>query len=87
MGWVRRSAAFGIIHDRLEPYLIDKGLRDGIAAEVAYKDLAGETYTTEWRINPLLYTGLRHDSSQLLQGPPGLSSEKIATDVKGGKTS
>lgn len=41
--------------DRLVPYLREKGFREGTAARVSYKGLAGETYTTEWRINPLLY--------------------------------
>ena len=67
--------------DRLEPYLIEKGLRDGITAKVAYKDLAGETYTTEWRINPLLYKGLRYDIGQPSQGLSDLCSE----NEKGGK--
>ena len=73
--------------DRLIPYLQEKGLRDGIAAKVSYNDLAGEAYTTEWSINPLLYAGLRHDATQLPQGSSDLLSGKLATDVKSGKTS
>ncbi len=73
--------------DRLLPYLQEKGLRDGIAAKVSYKDLAGETYTTKWRLNLLLYAGLRHDGSQLPQGSSDLLSGKIATDAKSSKTS
>jgi hypothetical protein len=73
--------------DRLEPYLIEKGLRDGIAAKVAYKDLAGETYETEWRINPLLYEGLRHDASRPSQGSSGPLPERVTEDAKSGKTS
>lgn len=73
--------------DRLNPYLIEKGLRDGMAVKVTYKDLTEETYETEWKINPLLYEGLRYDSSQLPQVSPGPSSERIAAEVESGKTS
>ncbi len=51
--------------DRLAPYFEKRGLQDGIAVKVSYKDLTGEAYSTEWRINPLLYEGLRYDPSQL----------------------
>lgn len=40
-------------------------MHDGIAVKVSYKELTGEAYSTEWRINPLLYEGLRYDASQL----------------------
>lgn len=50
---------------RLATYFDEKGLHDGIAVKVSYKDLTGEAYSTEWRINPLLYEGLRYDVSQL----------------------
>jgi hypothetical protein len=52
--------------DWLGPHLREKELHEGIAVKVSYEDLAGETYETEWRINPLLYEGLRQDTSQLL---------------------
>ena len=68
--------------DRLKPYLIEKGLCAGIAAKVAYKDLAGETYETEWRTNPLLYEGLRHDASQLPANTSHLSPQKITESAK-----
>ena len=51
--------------DRLILYLEEKGPHEGIAEKVSYKDLPGEAYATEWRINPLLYKGLRYDASQL----------------------
>jgi hypothetical protein len=54
---------------------------------VAYQDLAGETYETEWRINPLLYKGLRHDVSMPSQGSSGPLSEKVTEDAKSGKAS
>jgi hypothetical protein len=51
--------------DRLIPYLRKKGLHEGLAVKVRYKDLPGEAYTSEWRIDPLLYEGLRYDARQL----------------------
>jgi hypothetical protein len=33
---------------------------EGILVRVRYEDLAGESYETEWRINPLIYEGNRH---------------------------
>ena len=73
--------------DRLVPYLQEKRLYEGIAVKVSYKDLPGEAYTTEWRINPLLYEGLRYDASQLAQLAPGLLPEKIPADAKSDKAS
>ncbi len=73
--------------DRLVPYLREKRLYEGMAVKVRYKDLPGEAYTTEWRINPLLYEGLRYDASQLPQLAPGLLPEKIPADAKSDKTS
>jgi hypothetical protein len=54
--------------DRLVPSLREKELDEGIGVKVNDKDLTGAAYTTEWRINPLLYEGLRYDASQLSQG-------------------
>jgi hypothetical protein len=36
--------------DRLMPSLREKGLQEGIAVKVNYKDLTVAAYTTEWRI-------------------------------------
>ena len=55
--------------DRLVTYFDEKDLNEGIAVKVNYKDLTGEAYATEWRINPLLYEGLRYDANQLAQEP------------------
>jgi hypothetical protein len=44
-----------------------------------------DSYTTEWRINPLLYAGLRHDAGQLPQGSSDLSGEKITENVHSNK--
>ena len=35
----------------------EKGLEDGIKVNTSYKDLAGESYETEWTIHPLLFEG------------------------------
>jgi hypothetical protein len=65
--------------DRLVTYFDGEGLQEGIAVRVSYKDLTGEEYATEWRINPLLYEGLRYDAEQLTQGSsvPGVSTSKV----------
>lgn len=45
--------------DRLIPSLRERGLEDGILVTTKYKSLAGEPYTSTWRINPLLFEGYR----------------------------
>ena len=42
----------------------EKGLEDGIAVATSYEDLAGESYETEWRLDPLLFEGARIGSSR-----------------------
>jgi hypothetical protein len=46
--------------DNLTSSLREKGLKRGISVKVRYEDLAGESYETEWRINPLIYEHNRH---------------------------
>jgi hypothetical protein len=49
--------------DHLEPLiktLRKKELHQGIRVTVSYKDLAGESYETDWEVNPLLYEGSRN---------------------------
>ena len=46
--------------DDLVSSLREKGLKAGIVVKVRYEDLAGESYETEWKINPLIYEGNRH---------------------------
>ncbi len=46
--------------DNLTASLREKGHKRGIVATVRYEDLAGESYETEWRINPLIYENKRH---------------------------
>ena len=48
----------------LASLLKEKGLKDGIAVTTRYKDLAEETYQTQWRLNPLLYEGARIQDSK-----------------------
>ena len=42
--------------------------------KVRYEDLAGESYETEWRINPLIYQADRHVSPQNLRVAEALFS-------------
>ncbi|CAN5749102.1 hypothetical protein BH23ACT11_BH23ACT11_13770 [soil metagenome] len=45
--------------ENLLPDLRTRGLDDGILVTTKYKSLAGEPYTSTWRINPLLFEGYR----------------------------
>jgi hypothetical protein len=65
--------------DRLVTYFDKKGLNEGIAVRVSYKDLTGEAYVTEWKINPLLYEGLRYEAEQLTQNlsEPSMPTSKV----------
>ena len=72
--------------DSLILYLEEKGLHEGIAVRVSYKDLPGEAYATEWKINPLLYKGLRYDTSQLPRGTSSSQSDKIPADATSDRT-
>jgi hypothetical protein len=69
--------------DRLMPSLREKGLHEGIAVKVNYKDLTGAAYTTQWRINPLLYEGLRYDASQLSHESSSILPEKSSPGATG----
>ena len=41
--------------DTLLPFLKEKELEGGIKVTTRYKDLAGESYETEWDLNPFIY--------------------------------
>jgi hypothetical protein len=41
----------------LAPLLRERGLENGIGVTVRYKDLAGESYESEWTLDPLLFEG------------------------------
>jgi hypothetical protein len=60
--------------DNLASSLRQKGHDGGILVKVSYEDLAGESYETEWRINPLIYEGNRHVPSQDRQAVQALLS-------------
>ena len=43
--------------------LNEKGLEDGIRVTTTYKDLASESYESEWTLNPLLFDGAPVEAS------------------------
>jgi hypothetical protein len=45
--------------DSLLPFLESKELRSGIHVTVRYKDLTGDSYQSQWRLNPFLYRDTR----------------------------
>jgi hypothetical protein len=48
--------------EELIPSLRKSDLGDGILVTTKYKSLAGEPYTSTWRINPLLFEGYRSNA-------------------------
>lgn len=74
----------------LLPALKKRGLEDGIAVTTRYKDLAGESYRTEWRINPLLFEGIRGAGSKgmsdLVNAVEGISEAATERDGSEGAT-
>ena len=44
--------------------LKEKGLEDGIRVTTRYKDLASESYESEWTLNPLLFDGAPIEASR-----------------------
>ena len=45
--------------DSLLPFLESKGLQNGIHVTTRYKDLSGDSYQSQWRLNPFLYKDTR----------------------------
>ena len=45
--------------DSLLPFLESKDLRNGLHVTVRYKDLTGDSYQSQWRLNPFLYKDTR----------------------------
>jgi hypothetical protein len=45
--------------DSLLPFLESKDLQNGIHVTVRYKDLSGDSYHSQWRLNPFLYKDTR----------------------------
>jgi hypothetical protein len=60
--------------DNLVRSLREREQDGGILVKVRYEDLAGESYDTEWRINPLIYQADRHVPPQNLRGAEALLS-------------
>ncbi len=48
----------------LASVLRERGIEDGIRVTARYKDLAGESYETEWTLDPLLFEGSGIGSSK-----------------------
>src|SRR5215210_6128533 len=46
--------------DSLLPYLREKGLEKGFWVKTRYKDLAGYSYQTDWRLDPFIYEHRRY---------------------------
>ena len=45
--------------DSLLPFLESKDLQNGIHVTVRYRDLSGDLYQSQWRLNPFLYKDTR----------------------------
>ena len=45
--------------DSLLPFLESQDLQNGIHVTVRYKDLTGDSYQSQWRLNPFLYKDTR----------------------------
>ena len=45
--------------DSLLPFLESKGLQNGIHVTTRYRDLSGDMYQSQWRLNPFLYKDTR----------------------------
>ncbi len=48
----------------LATLLREKGINDGIKVSISYKDLAGESYGSEWTLDPLLFEGSGIENSE-----------------------
>lgn len=66
--------------DELIPALRKRGLDDGILVTTKYKSLAGEPYTSTWRMNPLLFEGYRSSAHKGMEDLVA-SVEKIRKDL------
>lgn len=63
----------------LVPLLKEKGLEDGIGVTTRYKDLAEESYKTDWKLHPLLFEGARIEDSKGMNDLVD-AVEKLSTD-------
>ncbi|MDP8948734.1 MAG: hypothetical protein M3N00_00590, partial [Actinomycetota bacterium] len=67
--------------DSLLPLLEEKGLEGGIAVTTKYKDLAGESYRTQWNLNPYLYRDGRYVQRKGV-ADVARSLEKLSGDLR-----
>lgn len=73
----------------LLPFLHEKGLEKGIKVTTHYKDLAGESYKTEWNLNPNIYRDDRYvqhkGMGDLVEAVKGLSEKEREGSSVGGR--
>ena len=66
----------------------EKGLEDGIKVTSRYKDLADESYESEWTLNPLLFDGAPIEASRgmddLVKAVERIPEEPGGRDGRGG---
>jgi hypothetical protein len=64
-----------------------KGLEDGIRVTTRYKDLAGESYESQWTLNPLLFDGAPLEASRgmddLVKAVEEIPEEPAGRDGRG----
>ncbi len=67
--------------ENLLPLLEEKGLEGGISVTTRYKDLAGESYKTHWRLHPYLYRDGRYVQRKGV-ADVARSLEKLSADLR-----
>lgn len=63
LAFLSPNTEIGVYWDHLDsllPHLREKGLEEGIRVTTRYKDLAGYSYETEWKLNPFIYEHRRY---------------------------
>ena len=81
-GWI---GCYWDLSSSLTPLLREKGLEDGIRVTTRYKDLAGESYESEWTIDPLLFEGARIEQSKGMNDLV-CAVQRISEGITGGTT-
>ena len=66
--------------------LNEKGLEDGIRVTTTYKDLASESYESEWTLNPLLFDGAPIEASRGMDDLVKIPEESSRLDGSGRET-
>lgn len=67
--------------ENLIPFIKERELEDGVLVTTRYKSLAGEPYTSTWKINPLLFEGYRSSAHKGIEDLVE-TVEEIETDLK-----